>query len=233
MGDLAHMNVQSRELGGHQSHWSRAPTRSATRYAVAKRAFDIVFALAVLVATAPIVAAAVLAIRLESRGPAFFRQPRMGRGGQPFRILKLRGMYTDAAERFPGLFDYATVDREQLDSFYFHSTDDPRVTRVGRVLRRFSIDELPNFCNVLLGHMSVVGPRPEIPELADLYGGDLDALLSVRPGVTSPVKARGRASLPFADTLRGELDYVANASFRLDLKTVVRTVTGVARAEGR
>jgi lipopolysaccharide/colanic/teichoic acid biosynthesis glycosyltransferase len=223
------MNVQSRDLRALSRY--RADARRP--YAVAKRAFDVAFALTVLIVTAPIVAAAAVAIRLDSPGPAFFRQARMGRDGREFRLLKLRGMHVDAAERFAGLYDYGAIERDGLDGFYFHADDDPRVTRVGRVLRRFSIDELPNFWNVLLGDMSVVGPRPEIPELAHLYGSDLGRFLSVRPGVTSPVKARYRAGLSFGETLRGELSYVADASFLLDVATVARTVAGVARAEGR
>jgi lipopolysaccharide/colanic/teichoic acid biosynthesis glycosyltransferase len=195
-----------------------------------KRAFDIAFASVVSAATAPIVGAAIVAIRIESRGPALFRQRRMGLDGTTFELIKLRGMYVDARERFPALYDYASKTIDDGQPYYFHQENDPRVTRVGRILRRYSIDELPNFWNVLRGDMSVVGPRPEIPELAHLYGPQLERLLSVRPGVTSPAKACGRDSLSFEETLSRELDYVRAPSFSGDLRTIARTVKTVLHA---
>jgi lipopolysaccharide/colanic/teichoic acid biosynthesis glycosyltransferase len=197
---------------------------------LATRAFDVGFALVASVATAPIVLAAGIAIRLESRGPAIFRQWRMGLHGREFELFKLRGMYVDARERFPELYDYAGTSPEASAELYFHRKADPRVTRVGRFIRRYSIDELPNFWNVLRGDMSIVGPRPEIPELAHLYGPRLELLLSVRPGITSPAKARGRDSLSFAETLARELEFVERHTFHDDLRTIVTTVRTVTRA---
>jgi lipopolysaccharide/colanic/teichoic acid biosynthesis glycosyltransferase len=192
-----------------------------------KRAFDVALAFLVSAVTAPIVAAAIVAIRIESPGPALFRQRRMGLDGTTFELIKLRGMYVDARERFPELYDYASRTIDGSEPYYFHHRGDPRVTRVGRFLRRYSIDELPNFWNVLRGDMSVVGPRPEIPELAHLYGSQLELLLSVRPGVTSPAKACGRDSLSFEETLARELDYLRAQSFLVDLRTIARTVKSV------
>jgi lipopolysaccharide/colanic/teichoic acid biosynthesis glycosyltransferase len=200
------------------------PARAATRV------FDVGFALAVSVATAPIVLAAMIAIRIESPGPALFRQRRMGLNGKEFELFKLRGMYVDARERFPELFDYAGASPDGPEHYYFHREHDPRLTRVGRVLRRYSVDELPNFWNVLLGDMSIVGPRPEIPELAHLYGSRLDTLLSVRPGITSPAKACGRDSLSFAETLTRELEFVERHTFRDDLRTIALTARSVTHA---
>ena len=194
---------------------------------VAKRVFDIVFAAIALIATAPIIGLAIVAIRLESRGPALFRQQRMGLNGEPFELLKLRGMYIDARERHPELYSYSETDIESTDRFYFHTHGDPRVTKVGRVLRRFSIDELPNFWNVLRGEMSIVGPRPEIPELAHAYGPALPVLLSVRPGITSPAKALGRDALSLSETIEMDLEYIRTHSLLLDLKTIGRTVAGI------
>lgn len=198
----------------------------------AKRAFDVAFASLVLALGAPLVAGAAAAIRLESPGPAFFRQERMGRHGQVFRILKLRGMYSDAHERFAELYDYGSVQREDLSSFNFHLENDPRVTKVGRFLRKHSIDELPNFWNVLRGEMSVVGPRPEIPELAHVYGDDLELLLTVKPGVTSPAKCTGRDERPLGETIAMDLEYAAAWSFSLDLKTVALTAWTAIRGSG-
>jgi Sugar transferases involved in lipopolysaccharide synthesis len=139
-------------------------------------------------------------------------------------------MYIDAAERYPELYDYGLV--RGVEGFCFHQGNDPRVTRVGKMLRRYSIDEIPNFWNVVRGEMRVVGPRPEIPELARLYGDDLQTLLSVRPGVTSPAKARGRDLLTLDETLACDLAYISNRSFRLDLKTIVETVRTAPRGTG-
>jgi lipopolysaccharide/colanic/teichoic acid biosynthesis glycosyltransferase len=204
---------------------SQRPSSRIVASRAVVRAFDIVFALAVLTATAPVVLVAMIAIRLDSRGPALFRQRRMGLHGEEFELLKLRGMYIDAREAHPELFDYAGVTKS--DSFYFHRPADPRVTRVGRILRRYSIDELPNFWNVLRGDMSVVGPRPEIPELAHLYGNNLQRLLSLRPGVTSPSKAYGRDALSFDETLALDLQWIETRSLAEDLQTIASTLKSV------
>jgi len=216
--------------------WSPAPraldgivTRDPGRL---MRVFDVVFAVVVLVLSAPVVLVAMLAIRIESRGPALFFQRRMGRDGREFRLVKLRGMYLDARERFPELYDYGRHRPEHADGFYFHSDGDPRVTRVGRILRKYSIDELPNFWNVLRGDMAVVGPRPEIPEMAHMYGEALPLMLSVRPGVTSPAKADGRDGLSLEETIENDLAYVESRSWKVDLTTIARTLANVVRGHG-
>jgi lipopolysaccharide/colanic/teichoic acid biosynthesis glycosyltransferase len=196
------------------------------------RAFDVVFALAVLVLAAPVLLLAMLAIRIDTPGGALFRQRRMGRDGRIFELVKLRGMHVDARERFPELYDYARHAQDDAPGFFFHAEDDPRVTRVGRVLRKFSIDELPNFWNVVRGDMSVVGPRPEIPELAHMYGDALLTILSVRPGVTSPAKAQGRDGLSLDETIASDLAYVEGRSWRQDLRTIGQTVGNVFRGHG-
>jgi lipopolysaccharide/colanic/teichoic acid biosynthesis glycosyltransferase len=210
----------------------RVPSAAAVAADAARRAFDIVFALTVLVLSAPVLVLAIVAIRLDSPGRALFRQRRMGRSGRAFELVKLRGMYIDANERFPHLYDYAAAGAEDGGCFYFHQHVDPRVTRVGRVLRKYSIDELPNFWNVLRGDMSVVGPRPEIPELAHLYGDRLARILSVRPGVTSPAKARGRDALSLEATIESDLAYIQDRSLRGDLLTILHTAGNVVRGRG-
>jgi lipopolysaccharide/colanic/teichoic acid biosynthesis glycosyltransferase len=200
----------------HEPAWAR----------FVRRSFDTVVAAIVLVLTSPVLLGAVIAIRIESGGPAFFWQERVGRCGRRFRMLKLRGMYTDARERFPELYAY-TGDGHKAGAFHFHADDDPRVTKVGRFLRRTSIDELPNFWNVLKGDMSVVGPRPDIPELMPLYGERAAVVLSVRPGVTSLPKSSGRDGLSFEETLALEVSYVQNRSLWLDIKIVANTIPTV------
>jgi lipopolysaccharide/colanic/teichoic acid biosynthesis glycosyltransferase len=211
---------------------ARRPHRIVVTPAGLPRAVDVAFAAAVLTLSAPLLALAMLAIKLESPGPALFRQRRLGLHGRPFELVKLRGMYHDASERFPHLYDYQQHRRESVGSYRFHTDRDPRVTRVGRLLRKYSIDELPNFWNVLRGDMAVVGPRPEIPELAHMYGEDLGRILSVRPGVTSPAKAGGRDELALRATIELDLDYVENRSWKLDLATIGRTALSAVRGHG-
>lgn len=200
-------------------------------YETLKRAIDITGAAVGLVLTSPIMAAAAIAVRLESPGPVIFRQVRVGQHGIPFTLYKFRGMYVDARERFPELYAYQ-YSPEELPSLVFHPKDDPRVTRVGRFLRRTSIDELPNLWNVLKGDMSLVGPRPEIPEMLPYYGDATDTILSIKPGVTSPAKVSGRDELTFTETLALDLEYVKNRSLWLDLRILWQTAIAVLRQDG-
>jgi lipopolysaccharide/colanic/teichoic acid biosynthesis glycosyltransferase len=197
---------------------------------VSKRAFDVAVAVTGSVIFAPVIAVAIAAIRLDSRGPAIFRQVRIGRGGKPFTIYKLRGMYIDARERFPELYDYA--QHSDLD-FFFHGRDDPRVTRVGRVLRRTSIDELPNLWNVLLGNMSIVGPRPEIPELADLLDPTVAVeYFSVLPGITCFSGLGGRDDMTKDARIALDAQYPARMSLREDVRIVMATAKAVLVQRG-
>ncbi|MDP9082794.1 MAG: sugar transferase, partial [Pseudomonadota bacterium] len=161
---------------------SRATRRGdSVVYVVGKRVFDLVLGLCLLLGAVPFILTAAIAIRLETKGSPFFVQTRLGRHGRPFKIFKLRGMFIDARTRFASFYDYSK--HKDLE-FCFHHEQDPRVTRAGRFIRKTSIDELPNLWNVVLGDMSLVGPRPEIPEVLALYGTYRDEYLSVKPGVT-------------------------------------------------
>jgi lipopolysaccharide/colanic/teichoic acid biosynthesis glycosyltransferase len=197
----------------------------------AKRLLDVLIAGAGLALTSPLLLIAVCAIRLESPGPAIFRQVRVGRHSVQFTLYKLRGLYDDACTRYPELYDYDLSDTD-LSGFRFHRKSDPRVTRVGRVLRRSSIDELPNLWNVLKGDLSLVGPRPEIPEMLRHYGAAGDIVLSVKPGVVSPAKVSGRDRLTFIETLACDVEYVQNRSFWLDVKVILRTPIAFIRYGG-
>lgn len=200
------------------------PIEHRTTYDAAKRVFDFVGGLALLMVAAPIILIAAVAIRLESKGSPFFVQTRLGKNGRPFKIFKLRGMFIDAKARFPDYYDYS--NRQDLD-FYFHHEFDPRVTRAGNFIRRTSIDELPNFWNVVAGDLSLVGPRPEIPEVLALYGAYREEYLSVKPGVTCLSKCTGRDRLTKRETIEYDLDYVRRRSFKLDLQILWRTFRGV------
>ena len=197
---------------------------SRTGYLIAKRAFDLSLGLVLLLLAAPVVLLAALAIRIDTPGSPFFFQTRLGQNGKPFRIFKLRGMFIDARSRFPAFYDYSK--KTDLE-FCFHHEHDPRVTRAGRLIRKTSIDELPNLWNVVTGEMSLVGPRPEIPDVLALYGAYRDEYLSVKPGVTCLSKCTGRDSLTKKETIEFDLGYVRARSFKLDLKILWKTFRNV------
>jgi lipopolysaccharide/colanic/teichoic acid biosynthesis glycosyltransferase len=202
-----------------------------TGYEFGKRALDIVVSVAVLLLSSPLMLAAWVAIRLETPGPAIFKQARVGLKGREFTLLKFRGMWVDAKERFPELYQYQ-FRSDEVAGVQFHPDHDPRVTRVGRFLRKTSIDELPNLINVLIGDISLVGPRPEIPEMLPYYGEAAETLLSVKPGVTSLAKVSGRDELSFGATLDFDLRYVAERDLWLDLRIMALTIVTVCRQEG-
>ena len=192
-----------------------------------KRGFDIAIAGAAMVALAPVFALAAIAIKLDGRGPVFFRQRRAGRGARPFTIVKFRTMNVDAEDR---LQDFVNI--EELRDPMFKLRGDPRITRVGRFLRRFSIDELPQLVNVLRGEMSLVGPRPEQLELVERYDADHSFRLDLKPGITGPMQIFGRGELSFEERLAVEMDYVENVSLSRDLKFVMQTLPAVVRGTG-
>jgi lipopolysaccharide/colanic/teichoic acid biosynthesis glycosyltransferase len=175
---------------------------------VIRRAIDILVAAALLVLTAPLLAAAVLAIRLESPGAALYRQRRVGRDGRPFDLLKLRTMVDGAEHIGAGL----AVDEH-----------DARITRVGALLRRTSLDELPNLLNVLRGEMSLIGPRPTVPVQVAQYTARQRGRLAIRPGLTGWAQVNGRASLPWSERIELDLYYIEHRSLALDLRILLRT----------
>jgi len=198
---------------------------------VIRRVLDILLSVLMLAAAAPVLVVVAAAIRIDSPGSAIFRQPRVGRGGRLFTFYKFRGMYVDARERWPELYDY-DYSASQLHDLRFHPARDPRVTRVGRFIRRTSIDELLNLCNVLKGDMNIVGPRPEIPEMMPHYGDAVATFLSVKPGITSLAKVTGRDELTFTETLALDLEYIRCRSIPLDLKIMCATAATVLLQRG-
>jgi lipopolysaccharide/colanic/teichoic acid biosynthesis glycosyltransferase len=177
-----------------------------------------------LIFATPVILLAAVIIRVETKGSPFFIQTRLGKGGKPFRIVKLRGMFIDARTRFASYYDYS--NHKDLE-FCFHHEEDPRVTRAGRFIRKTSIDELPNLWNVVIGDMSLVGPRPEIPEVLELYGPYLQEYLSVKPGVTCLSKCTGRDRLTKRETIEFDLDYIHRRSFALDFRILWKTFRSV------
>jgi lipopolysaccharide/colanic/teichoic acid biosynthesis glycosyltransferase len=181
------------------------------------RVFDATIAAIGLLVAAPVLAIATIAIRLESAGSPFYRQRRVGRHGEPFQLLKLRTMVPGA---------------EHVGAGMAVNYRDPRITRVGALLRRFSLDELPNLVNVLRGEMSIVGPRPTIQAQVDQYTDRQRRRLEVKPGITGWAQVNGRASLPWPERIELDVWYVDNRSPLLDLRILARTVRMLATGRG-
>ena len=192
-----------------------------------KRMLDVTISLLTLPLVALPMAIIALLIRLDSPGPALFRQVRVGQKGQPFRIFKFRTMIADAEAVLPQL-----LDLDALAEPAFKLSHDPRVTRVGRFLRRWSLDELPQFFNVLAGDMSLVGPRPEEAAVVARYTDDQRRRLAVKPGMTGPMQVNGRGDLSFDERLRLELDYIDRYSLGRDVKILLRTLPAVVNGKG-
>jgi len=181
------------------------------------RAIDVVLAGVALMLTSPLLALAALLIKLESRGPVFYRQRRVGRGGRPFDLWKLRTMVSGA---------------ETMGAGIYIVQGDPRITRVGRRLRRFSLDELPNLVNVLTGEMAMVGPRPTVKEQVDRYTPHQRRRLEVKPGITGWAQVNGRTSLPWPDRIDLDVWYVEHRSIWLDLRILARTARMLVTGHG-
>ena len=195
-----------------------------------KRAFDFAIAALLLGAALPAVLVIAILIKATSTGPVFFRQTRVGFGGRWFTIVKFRTMHPDAEARLAS-------DPELLELYLegdckIHRAHDPRITRLGRFLRRSSLDELPQLLNVLLGHMSLVGPRPVRPAELVQYQGCEPAYLSVRPGVTGLWQVSGRNHVKFPHRAHIDQDYASRCSFGLDLVILTRTIAAVVSADG-
>jgi lipopolysaccharide/colanic/teichoic acid biosynthesis glycosyltransferase len=181
------------------------------------RPLDALLAALLLVVLSPLLLAAVVAIRLESRGPAIYRQRRVGKDGVPFELWKLRTMVPGA---------------EAMGAGIYVLEGDARITRVGRLLRRLSLDELPNLVNVLKGDMALVGPRPTIQEQVDRYTDRQRRRLEVKPGITGWAQVHGRSSLPWPDRIELDVWYVDHRSLRLDLRILARTARLLATGHG-
>jgi lipopolysaccharide/colanic/teichoic acid biosynthesis glycosyltransferase len=182
-----------------------------------KRALDVALVVGTLPLVLPLVAAVALAVKIETPGPAVFRQTRVGRHGKPFRILKLRTM---------------VVNAENMGAGHFFEKDDPRITRVGRLARRFSLDELPQVFNILAGDMSVVGPRPMLPMTVEEYPEQFERILTVRPGLTGLSQVSGRNSLTRGERLRLDQQYASTRTLGMDVEIIWRTVAVTLLGKG-
>jgi lipopolysaccharide/colanic/teichoic acid biosynthesis glycosyltransferase len=181
-----------------------------------KRLTDIIISIITLVITSPVILVAILAVKLDSNGPAFFIHERTGLNGKSFRMIKFRGMINNALAHGPVLTQ----------------VNDPRLTRTGKILRRASIDELPQFINVLKGDMSVVGPRPEMVQLTKDYSEEDRKVFNFKPGITGYSQVNGRQMLTSSQRSLMEIEYYSNANFWSDLKIVIKTFSVILTNKG-
>jgi len=224
--DVAGPRIHARPVAGLPLIQVDYPEFTGTKYA-AKRAFDIVVSFVALVVLSPVFLLIALLVRQDSSGPAFYTQERVGLNGRLFHMLKFRSMCENADSQLPTLLDHSDGN-----GMLFKLKRDPRVTRVGAVLRRYSLDELPQLVNVLLGHMSLVGPRPPLGREVERYDEWTRRRLLVRPGVTGLWQTQGRSDLSWDDSLRLDLYYVENWSLTGDIIILFRTVRAVVHAHG-
>ncbi|MDI9894208.1 sugar transferase [Rhodococcus sp. IEGM 1381] len=225
--DVAGPRLVMRPVAGFPLiHVEKPQYNGATRFS--KTAFDLMFATSVLVVIAPVLLVLAILVKATSRGPVFYKSERMGIDAKPFPMIKFRSMVQDADKRVDALL----AQNESAGGVLFKMRDDPRITAVGRVMRKFSLDELPQFINVLRREMSVVGPRPPLRREVETYDGDVRRRLLVKPGITGLWQVSGRSDLSWEETVRLDLSYVENWSMVGDILIIAKTVKAVAGSDG-
>ncbi len=205
----------------------RASPRLSSWQLAAKRAIDLLVSAALLPVAVPLGMLAAVVIKLDSEGPVFFKHTRIGKGGKPFTMYKFRSMYKDADK----IRDRLNQLNEAAGPI-FKIKRDPRITRVGAVLRKTSLDELPQFLNVLKGQMSLVGPRPPLPQEVEQYNSYQQGRLAVKPGLTCLWQVQGRSSISFDKWVELDLEYIRNQSLWLDFKILLKTIPAVLKGTG-
>ncbi len=197
-----------------------------------KRSFDIFASGLALFLLSPFLLLVMLAIRIDSPGVIFFHQMRVGRDGKVFKMWKFRSMFKDAEQRRQAIIAEMKQRGEQIDEVRFKSENDPRITRVGRFIRKTSIDELPQLWNVFVGNMSLVGPRPPLPSEVALYTPYQRQRLSVLQGITCIWQVSGRSKIPFEQQVEMDLEYIGKQSLWMDIKILFKTVRVVLKGDG-
>lgn len=229
MADSA-TSTESQKLCQARSGGATAPRADTWGYVVAKRILDLVISILGLALTALPMGGIAIAIRLESRGPVLFRHTRVGRYGKPFSCLKFRTMRVGALKELQA--DPELKSYYEKHNFKIPAAQDPRITPVGRFLRRTSLDELPQLFNVVAGSMSLVGPRPIVPDELSWYQRELDLFLSVKPGITGVWQVQGRSRIGYPERVQVELGAIRNRSFWRDLIVLAKTIPATISTRG-
>ncbi|MCY6370495.1 sugar transferase [Clostridium ganghwense] len=194
---------------------------------IMKRILDILLSLIGIIILTPVYLIIIILIKTDSKGPAIFTQTRVGKDNKPFKIYKFRTMVVDAESR-----QELAIDTQNIENFVFQSKSDNRITKIGAFLRRTSLDEIPQLFNVLMGNMSLVGPRPEIPDVVNVYPEKYRERLLVLPGITGIAQISGRGEIELGRTVYYDLTYIKNFSVLLDIKILFQTVFSVFKKEG-
>lgn len=220
--DQYHLTVVAQAPKVHERNWV---------YRFTKRLLDVVLAIVALVLLAPFFLILFFCYHFgDNRGPMFYKQTRLGKHGQTFQIYKFRSMVVDAEQRLHA--DPELYHRYVLNNYKLSPEEDPRITKLGAILRRSSIDELPQFINILKGEMSLVGPRPVIQEELKEYGSDADEFLSMAPGAMGYWQAHGRSNIPYPYRVNYELYYIQHACLYLDLKIICKNIVSIFKKDG-
>lgn len=226
MTDVAGPRIHWRPIEGLPLMSVEMPRYSGMKFLI-KRVFDFSVSLVGLVVLSPVLLALAVAVKLDSRGPVFFRQTRVGVNGTHFKMTKFRSMVVDAEARLAEL-----KAQSEGNGVLFKMKDDPRITRVGKLIRKYSLDELPQLFDVLAGSMSLVGPRPPLPSEVDEYEDHVHRRLNVKPGITGPWQVGGRSNLSWEESVRKDLYYVENWSLAGDVIILLKTVRAVLMRDG-
>ncbi len=217
------------------------PTQNTLRvdkgYLRVKRVLDLVFTILILIPLFIVIAIVAVLIRIDSKGPIFFRQKRIGMNGVEFDLFKLRSMYVDSddsvhRESIKQYMNGAALNGKENSGILYKLVDDPRVTRVGQFIRKYSIDELPQFINVLRGEMTLVGPRPPLPYEVEEYGPHEWIRLFGKPGLTGTWQVYGRSRVPFQEMVDMDIEYLGHQSVLLDLKLIASTLPVMLQGRG-
>lgn len=224
------LSVVTYETGNLITRLSYADNLNRAYFKI-KPVLDLIFSVLLFFLFLPAMLIIGIIVRLDSPGPVIFSQFRVGKDLKPFRFYKFRTMWVDSKKRFPQLYNYKMTPTE-VETYVFKTADDPRLTQVGRLLRKTSLDELPNLVNVILGEMSLVGPRPEIPEMIRYYDKDDRLKFSVKPGITGYAQVKGRGLLTFRRTISCDRQYVSHQGLFFDAQIILWTIHVVLRGLG-
>lgn len=224
--DIAGPRIHTQQVAGLPLIHVTTPTLDGGQ-GVAKRLFDILVSALLIIVASPVMLMVAVLVKMESRGPALFKQDRVGMEGQHFEMLKFRSMVIDAEQRLAELAQHSDGN-----GILFKMKNDPRVTRIGKIIRKFSLDELPQLFNIFRGSMSLVGPRPPLPSEVAAYEHDVRRRLLVKPGLTGLWQVSGRSNLSWQDSIRLDLYYVENWSLAGDLMILLKTFRAVFRGAG-